>query len=132
MNRNLLCSKQLVIFTLHFELKYSISHMQCVQFSNSSLLSLQKRYVHILPYHSSQEHDALGEEFLDYQTMPLPRLEADPDIEGFWANMASLKHKVRNLILSSLKTHVQRLSEFIKGVTKPCCPYFTGDRGGQV
>lgn len=81
--------------------------MQCVQFSNSTLLSLQKRYVHLLPYHSPQEHDALGEEFLDYQTMPLPRLEADPDIEGFWANMASLKHKVRNLILSSLKTHVQ-------------------------
>ncbi|RXN16530.1 hypothetical protein ROHU_027475 [Labeo rohita] len=53
-----------------------------------------ERYVHLLPYHSPQEHDALGEEFLDYQTMPLPRLEADPDIEGFWANMASLKHKV--------------------------------------
>ncbi|GAA6086937.1 adhesion G protein-coupled receptor E3-like isoform X1 [Tachysurus ichikawai] len=46
-----------------------------------------ERYAHLLPYPSPQEHDALGEEFLEYQTMPLPRLEADPDIEGFWANM---------------------------------------------
>eukprot|EP00064_Thunnus_orientalis_P003019 superscaffoldBa00000238_g3027 len=52
------------------------------------------RYVHRLPNHSSQEHDALGKEFLDYQTMSMPRLPADPDTEGFWANMASLKHKV--------------------------------------
>eukprot|EP00064_Thunnus_orientalis_P005874 superscaffoldBa00000593_g5888 len=42
-----------------------------------------QRYVHCLPYHSPQEHDALGEEFLDYQTMPMPSLAADPDIEGF-------------------------------------------------
>ncbi|KAJ4934889.1 hypothetical protein JOQ06_007670 [Pogonophryne albipinna] len=41
-----------------------------------------------------QDHDSVEGEFLDYQTMPVPILEADPDIEGFWANMASLKHKV--------------------------------------
>ncbi|KAF3840264.1 hypothetical protein F7725_018981, partial [Dissostichus mawsoni] len=39
-----------------------------------------------------QDEVYLEEEFLDYQTMPVPILEADPDIEGFWANMASLKH----------------------------------------
>ncbi|KAF3851757.1 hypothetical protein F7725_005112, partial [Dissostichus mawsoni] len=63
------------------------------KFVTLPLFLFKKRYAHLLPYHSPQDHDSLGEEFLDYQTMPVPILEADPDIEGFWANMASLKHK---------------------------------------
>ncbi|KAJ4932560.1 hypothetical protein JOQ06_010978 [Pogonophryne albipinna] len=67
---------------------------QRAEYGVEDALYFVDRYAHLLPYHSPQDHDSLGEEFLDYQTMPVPILEADPDIEGFWANMASLKHKV--------------------------------------
>src|SRR4029434_10579069 len=39
-------------------------------------------------------HDHLGEEFLNYQTMPTTSLQDETEMESFWAGMATRKHKV--------------------------------------
>ena len=52
------------------------------------------RFPHLLPYHGPEEHDHLGEEFLNYQTMPTTSLQDETEMESFWAGMATRKHKV--------------------------------------
>ncbi|XP_070848526.1 uncharacterized protein [Chaetodon trifascialis] len=54
-----------------------------------------ERFSHLLPYHRPQEHDLLSDEFLEYQTMPVPPLQDPEEIEmgSFWAEMATRKHK---------------------------------------
>ncbi|KAJ8004300.1 hypothetical protein DPEC_G00157700 [Dallia pectoralis] len=49
---------------------------------------------HLLPYHGPEEHDLLGEEFLGYQTMPMISLQDEAEMESFWAEVATRKHKV--------------------------------------
>src|SRR4029434_4387532 len=51
------------------------------------------RFPHLLPYHGPEEHDHLGEEFLNYQTMPTTSLQDETEMESFWAGMATRKHK---------------------------------------
>ncbi|XP_060776788.1 uncharacterized protein LOC132886247 [Neoarius graeffei] len=60
------------------------------------VLYFVERFPHILPYHGPAEHDLLAEEFLEYQTMPLPPLQhpEEFEIESFWAEMATRKDKV--------------------------------------
>ena len=53
------------------------------------------RFPHLLPYHGPEEHGLLGEEFLNYQTMPMISLQDKTEMESFWAEMATQKHKVR-------------------------------------
>ncbi|KAK6313956.1 hypothetical protein J4Q44_G00154150 [Coregonus suidteri] len=50
-------------------------------------------FPHLLPYHGPEEHDLLGEEFLNYQTMPMISLQDETEMESFWAEMATRKHK---------------------------------------
>lgn len=53
------------------------------------------RFPHLLPYHGPEEHDHLSEEFLQYQTMPMPSLQdSEIEMESFWADMATRQHKV--------------------------------------
>ncbi|XP_051987012.1 uncharacterized protein LOC127647011 [Xyrauchen texanus] len=55
-----------------------------------------KRFPNLLPFHGPQEYNQLSDEFLEYQTIPIPHLQVPEEIEmeSFWAEMASLKHKV--------------------------------------
>lgn len=80
------------------------------------------RFPHLLPYHGPAEHDLLAEEFLEYQTMPLPPLQhpEEFEIESFWAEMATRKDKVklifvhqehsRNNLLSIIDTSTYKAS----------------------
>ncbi|KAG5277810.1 hypothetical protein AALO_G00091640 [Alosa alosa] len=58
------------------------------------VLYFVERFPHLLPYHGPEEHDLLGEEFLNYQTMPMISLQDETEMESFWAEMATRKHKV--------------------------------------
>ncbi|XP_061093937.1 uncharacterized protein LOC133126086 [Conger conger] len=58
------------------------------------VLYFVERFPHLLPYHGPEEHDLLGEEFLSYQTMPMISLQDETEMESFWAEMATRKHKV--------------------------------------
>src|SRR4029434_752072 len=49
------------------------------------------RFPYLLPYHGPEEHDHLGEEFLNYQTMPTTSLQDETEMESFWAGMATRK-----------------------------------------
>ncbi|XP_060769617.1 uncharacterized protein LOC132878008 [Neoarius graeffei] len=55
-----------------------------------------ERFPHLLPYHGLGEQDLLAEEFLEYQTMPLPPLQPPEELEmeRFWFEMATRKNKV--------------------------------------
>ncbi|KAK0150373.1 hypothetical protein N1851_008530 [Merluccius polli] len=58
------------------------------------VLYFVERFPHLIPYHGPEEHDLLGEEFLSYQTMPMISLQDETEMESFWAEMATRKHKV--------------------------------------
>ncbi|KAL1276186.1 hypothetical protein QQF64_035809 [Cirrhinus molitorella] len=58
------------------------------------VLYFVERFPHLLPYRGPEEHDLLGEEFLNYQTMPMTSLQDETEMESFWAEMATRKHKV--------------------------------------
>ncbi|XP_048008269.1 uncharacterized protein LOC125243045 [Megalobrama amblycephala] len=58
------------------------------------VLYFVERFPHLLPYHGPEEHDLLGEEFLNYQTMSIISLQDETEMESFWAEMANRKHKV--------------------------------------
>ncbi|KAK6311766.1 hypothetical protein J4Q44_G00174300 [Coregonus suidteri] len=57
------------------------------------VLYFVERFPHLLPYHGPEEHDLLGEEFLNDQTMPMISLQDETEMESFWAEMATRKHK---------------------------------------
>lgn len=78
------------------------SQKQITLFSVLSLI----RFPHLLPYHGPQEHDLLSSEFLEYQTMLMPPLQDPEELEmgGFWAEMATRKHKVRIILNGSSST----------------------------
>ncbi|XP_065143962.1 uncharacterized protein [Paramisgurnus dabryanus] len=58
------------------------------------VLYIVERFPHLLPYYGGEEHDLLSEEFLNYQTMPMISLQDETEMESFWAEMATRKHKV--------------------------------------
>lgn len=64
------------------------------------------RFAHLLPYHGPQEYDLLSNEFLEYQTMPMPPLQDPEEVEmgSFWAEMATRKHKVRIIFIGPPST----------------------------
>ncbi|KAK6313957.1 hypothetical protein J4Q44_G00154160 [Coregonus suidteri] len=71
-----------------------IKHAQFVDVRQRAESDSVERFPHLLPYHGPEEHDLLGEEFLNYQTMPMISLQDETEMESFWAEMATRKHKV--------------------------------------
>ncbi|KAJ8356703.1 hypothetical protein SKAU_G00194970 [Synaphobranchus kaupii] len=54
------------------------------------------RFGHLLPFEDPQEQDLLCEEFLEYQTMDLPKdLAQTQRMDDIWANLSSLKNKIK-------------------------------------
>ncbi|XP_065119841.1 uncharacterized protein [Paramisgurnus dabryanus] len=78
-----------------------VDFRQRLECSVEDALYFVERFPNLLPYHGPQEYNFLSDEFLEYQTMPIPPLQVQGEIEmeSFWAEMATRKHKVTGVSL---------------------------------